>query len=83
MSRQVTHVRKDFAGDIMAIGSKSVWEHSLTTAISNIETGAETYWVSVNGQRASVYVASNGYRKYLKTTADSTTRNNLDSLPPL
>lgn len=83
MSKQVTHVRKDLNGDITAIGQKYVWEHPLQSAIANIEAGRESYFVLVNGIRATVIVASNGYRKYLKTTADTTTKNNLDSLPPL
>ncbi|WP_396169047.1 DUF3892 domain-containing protein [Corynebacterium sp.] len=35
-------------------------------------------------QRADVYVAqTSAGRKFLKTTAGTTTKNNLDSLPPL
>lgn len=80
--KQVTHVRKDIYGDITAIGSYG-WEHSLATAITNIEGRWESYFVRVNGLTANVVVAWNGNRKYLKTDADSTTRNNLDSLPLL
>lgn len=83
MAKQVTHVRKDYAGDITGIGAKFLWEDSLQTAIKYIELGLESYYVLVAGQYATVIVASNGYRKFLKTTADTTTRNNLDSLPLL
>jgi hypothetical protein len=39
------------------------------------------FYTSVNGITAWVVVAVHNGRKYLKTTADTTTRNNLLSLP--
>ena len=81
--RQITNVSKDLAGNITAVGVRGVWLESVATAINNIEWGRHTYYVNCP-LRANVYVAtSSGRTKYLKTTADSTTRNNLDNLPPL
>ena len=79
---QVTHTRKNSNDVITHIGVKGRWETSEAVAIRDIETGTNTYFVNVP-QRANVYVAPGTYRKYLKTTADTTTKNNLDSLPPL
>lgn len=79
---QVTHTRKNSNDVITHIGVKGRWEQAEAVAIRDIESGTNTYFVNVP-QRADVYVAQGTYRKYLKTTADTTTKNNLDSLPPL
>lgn len=83
---QVTHVSKDRNGDITEIGRKATaidkgWRLSTATAISRIEAGTEGYYVLLP-LRAEIIV-KHGYRKYLATTADSTTVNNLDNLPLL
>ncbi len=78
----VTHVRKDRQDDITHIGVKNSWERTVAQAVTDIRTGLNSYFVRLP-QRAGVIVAQGVYRPYLKTTADTTTRNNLDYLPPL
>jgi len=79
---QVTNVRKDRVGAITHIGVRDSWELSEAEAIRHIEAGLNTFFVMCP-IRADVIVKWSGARKYLATTADSTTHNNLDSLPPL
>lgn len=50
-------------------------------AIRHIENGTYTYYVRVNGYDAKVIVAERLGRKYLKTESDTTTVDNLLSLP--
>ncbi len=51
--------------------------------VGSIEAGTNTFFVKLP-QRADVYVSKTAAgHKFLKTTADTTTKNNLDSLPPL
>jgi hypothetical protein len=53
-------------------------------AIRNIRTGAESYYTYADGQRAEVEVAnrcSQCYSEYLRTNKDTSTKNNLLSLP--
>lgn len=50
-------------------------------AIINIELGFRKYFTRVNGRRAEVFVRSDGGTKYLTTSPDGTTRNNLLDLP--
>jgi hypothetical protein len=80
---QVTHVSKDSSGDITAIGVKDRWQLPIGTAVQRLDARTEGYYVQCP-QRADVYVARSPYgKKFLKTTADTTTKNNLDSLPRL
>jgi hypothetical protein len=83
MALQITAVRKDRDGDIIALQGAG-WTDTLEGVIRDIETGKYSYYVKVGLQEASVYVVpATVYRKkHLKTTADTTTRNNLDELPP-
>jgi len=80
---EIRNVRKDTSGDIKDVGVKGSWERTVAWTVASIEERTNTFFVNCP-QRADVYVArtSTG-RKFLKTTADTTTRNNLDSLPPL
>lgn len=82
-ARQVTHVRKDAAGRITAIGKPGeIWSPRLESdAIHDIESGTNTYHVSWLEKRTDVKVVNGPYRKYLRTDRDNTTRNNLDDLP--
>jgi len=57
------------------------WKITKDTAILYIERGEWSFYTLVNGQRAGVVVAIHQGRKYLKTTADSDTPDNLLSLP--
>lgn len=79
----ITNVRKNSDGDITDVGVKGQWERTVPWVVASIEAGTNTFFVRVP-QRADVYVAQTaaGY-KFLKTTADTTTKNNLDNLPPL
>lgn len=59
--------------------SKSDWSPiSLAHAIRDIETGVAKYYTRVEEGWADIEVVAG---RYLRTTADSTTRNNLDDLP--
>jgi hypothetical protein len=79
----VTHVSKDRYGDITAIGAKGRWRLTVDTAIRRIRNGDEAYYVG-SPKYADVYVARTPWgTEFLKTTADTTTRNNLDNLPLL
>ena len=59
----------------------SGWRHTQEQAIRNIETGINDYYTQGGGQRAKVIVATHDGHKYLKTDSDTTTRDNLLSLP--
>lgn len=80
---EIKNVRKDRDGDITNAGVKDRWEWAVTQIVSSIESSTNTFFVNCP-QRADVFVAQTpAGRKFLKTTADTTTKNNLDSLPPL
>lgn len=64
---------------IQAIGGAG-WYHSEDEAISNIERGIHSYYVSVS-RTVAVIVATHNGRKYLKTTADGYSPDNLLALP--
>ncbi len=79
----IKNVRKNSDGDITDVGVKGQWERTVAWVVASIESGSNTFFVNVP-QRANVYVAKTpAGKKFLKTTADTTTKNNLDSLPPL
>lgn len=79
----IKNVRKNGDGDLTDVGVAGQWEWTVSRVVSSIEAGTNTFFVNCP-ERADVYVAqtSTGH-KFLKTTADTTTKNNLDSLPPL
>ena len=57
------------------------WSKSQENAISDIERGVNSFYVSVGGARAQVVVALSRYgNKYLKTRNDGEQPNNLLSL---
>ncbi len=53
------------------------WKVSEKDAIRHIEHGSHTYYTSANGRRARLIVAIHNGRKYLKTTTDDYSPNNL------
>jgi hypothetical protein len=57
------------------------WKITKEDAIDKIERGEWTFYTLVNGHRRDVIVANRNGRKYLRTTADSDTPDNLLSLP--
>ena len=66
---------------IQSIGG--TWgKHSETDAIKHIEGGVNSYYTTGGGSEAKVIVVTHSSaKKYLKTDADSTTKDNLLSLP--
>ena len=81
--RSVTHSRKDRDGDITALCNPSAaWSLRLKQgAINDIESGEHTYYVLVGGRRADIYVVKGVGGKHLRTSPDTTSRNNLEDLP--
>jgi hypothetical protein len=65
---------------ISSIGG-SGWKLSEDDAIKTIEGGKDEFYVSAGGRTVDVVVATHKGRKYLKTTADSYSPDNLLSLP--
>ena len=85
MPKQVTCIKK--RGNhytpherIEAIGGNG-WSRNEDDAISAIESGRESFYVSVNGSSVDVIVATHRDRKYLKTRPDDISPDNLLSLP--
>lgn len=88
VARKVTMVKKDANGDITALcNPDETWwkEVSKAQAISDIEAGRRTYYTSVqNGIRKDVIVVhdrSVAGGKYLRSSPDTVSPNNLDELP--
>lgn len=57
------------------------WKQSVATTIQEIEAREWSFYVSVGGVTADVIVATHEGHKYLRTTADTSTKDNLLSLP--
>lgn len=82
--RQVTASGKDRDGDITKLcHSGAAWSPRLKAdAIRDIESGTHTYYVQQPGTlRVNVNVVNGPNGKYLRSTADKASRNNLDNLP--
>ncbi len=81
--RRVRQTGKDSEGDITALcnGGETWSPRTKSDAINDIETGAHTYYVNEVDNRANVRVVTGQTGKYLRTTADSGSANNLDNLP--
>ncbi len=56
------------------------WHLSENEVIGQIESGTNSFYVLVNGRSVDVVIAVHDGRKYLKTTADGYSPNNLLSL---
>ena len=82
MALQILAVHKDDDGDVVRLKGSS-WEDSVEGVIADIEAKRYEYFVQVDGAKAAVYVvaATASRKKHLRTTADTSTRNNLDELP--
>ncbi len=83
-ARQVRQTRKDKDREITALCNPGQdWSPRLkANAISDIDTGLHTYYVSwPDGARTDVRVVNGPKGKYLRTDRDNTARNNLDDLP--
>ena len=57
------------------------WRMTQADAIKAIEDGKYAFYTHVGGESSWIIVASREGRKYLKTEADTTTKDNLLSLP--
>lgn len=81
--RRVTATGKDADGDITKLcnGGESWSPRAKADAVRDIETKAHSYYVDRAGHRTEVHVVERGGKKYLRTDADSSSRNNLDNLP--
>jgi len=81
--RRVTQSRKDSDGDITALCNPgSTWSpRGKAGAIHDIDTETHTYFVDRAGYRTDVDVVNGPTGKYLRTTPDPTSDNNLDNLP--
>jgi hypothetical protein len=83
--RPVTHSRKDSKGNITALGNPGQsWSvRPSANAISDIETGLNTYYVPWVSGATRITVVKGASGKYLRTDRDNTARNNLDDLPDI
>lgn len=84
MQRIVTRCTRDADGDTLLLCNpvQSWGPRGASQVISDIESGVYVYYTERAGARARIYVKTRGYKKYLTTSADGTTLNNLDYLPP-
>jgi len=84
IERQVTGSDKDADGDITKLcNPNQYWSPcSKSDAIADIEGGTISYYVGSGRSKAYVQVVNDPVKgKYLRTTADSSSSNNLDNLP--
>ena len=79
---QVLRTQKAIDGDILAIcGNWSPPKVSKATAIAEIKSGANRFYAVHGTNSVWVRVVNGPNGDYLRTDADSTTRNNLLDLP--
>lgn len=81
--RRVTASGKDKDGDITKLCSSGAhWSPRVKAdAIRDIESKDHTYFVDRAGYRTDVHIVNVGGKKHLRTTADNSSKNNLDNLP--
>ncbi len=82
-TRYVVKSGKDKDGDITKLcNAGEAWSPRLKAdAISDIENGTHSYYVSWNdGQTTRINVVKGVTGKYLRTQRDGSTKNNLDDL---
>ena len=77
--RKSRHERIQFVGGTNGDGSQ--WKITEDEAIAGIRSGKWSFWTRGGGQTAEVIIAKHNIRDYLKTSADTTTKDNLLSLP--
>ena len=82
VDRRVTRSRKDSDGEITALcGPGAGWSpRNKQDAIRDIEAREYSYYVDMAGYRIDVQVVQGPNGKYLRTTADPESANNLDNL---
>jgi len=83
IERRVTQTGKDEDGDITKLcNTGEYWSpRSKALAIADIEGGSYAYYVLSGTAKSLVQVVNGPSGKYLRTTADSSSANNLDNLP--
>jgi hypothetical protein len=80
--RRVRKTGKNKEGDITSLCGPEWWSPRLKAeAISDIEGGSYRYYVEEVAPKVYVQVINAGGTKHLRTTADTTSKNNLDNLP--
>lgn len=79
---RILRVRKDDKGDILAVFTELYMVKTVAEVVRDIENKTATYYVQEQTPRAEVHVVTeyNG-KKYIRTNADRTSKNNLDNLP--
>lgn len=79
--RQITHVIKDEDGDVIAVCHPGeAWSPRPTrSVVRDIQTAAHVYFTDVDGAVSNLHVVEG---RYLRSSPDGTTSNNLDELPP-
>ena len=83
-TRYVTKTGKDKDGDITKLcNAGEGWSPRMKAdAISDIENGTHSYFVSwTDNQTTKITVVNGTTGKYLRTQRDGSTKNNLDDLP--
>lgn len=83
IERRVRKSGKDADGDITSLCNSGEWwsPRRKADAIDDIEDDNYRYYVEEQTPRTYVKVREVAGKKHLRTTADSTSRNNLDNLP--
>lgn len=80
MGRQVKRTVKDSNGDVTKLCG--VWGSvDKDVAVRRIDADPEAYFVEEESPRVYVRVVEVNSDKYLRTEADSTSKNNLENLP--
>lgn len=77
--RQSRHERIHSVGGVNGNGTR--WKITEEEAIAGIESGKWSFYTRGGGEIANVIIANHLGRKYLKTDRDTTTKDNLLSLP--
>ncbi len=83
IERRVTQTGKDEEGDITKLcNPNESWSpRSKQKAIQDIESGDYAYYVRTGTTKTYVHVVEGPSGKYLRTTADTSSEDNLDNLP--
>ena len=80
---------REFPRQIQSIGGRTVrpgtgwiaWSKTQASAIAEIESGEETYYVNIGGHTPNLVVATYKGAKYLKATVDRESPDSLLNLP--